>query len=286
MTDQYFYFCIKAMPQAPALKLVPGRTPWTTRLAELTETTAATPAVRLSGPFGNTDFDTYENLVLFAGGIGITPMIALFTHMLHRALAGTAPRCVRSATLVWMTRNMSDFRLFEEFFELYTEESSTRGTVHSNGDDACIAMSAGNTNGADVKPNGNHKTESNNSSNNTNNNGGMARLTGRSSRVDLESGKRLNINGICFHIQLHCTSKGETPHPNTTSTTATAESTQTDYFQRFVVSGRCNAPAVLAQANPGPRTVAAACGPAALSLSVSQAAWELGCDFHAEEFAF
>lgn len=118
------YFYIKAM--RPARDAVCGyhRVPWTARLAALVQEAKAIPTVRLGGPYGNTHFDDYANMVLFAGGIGITPMIAIFNDLLRRAMAGQAPRHIKTATLVWMTRSVSDFRLFEEFFALATRAAN------------------------------------------------------------------------------------------------------------------------------------------------------------------
>ena len=107
-------FYIKAMPKIPGL----ARVPWTQRLADLVQTTTALPMLRLSGPFGHTSFEAYQSLVMFAGGIGITPMIAIFTDLLHRAKHGRPIGSLQSVALVWMSRSVAEFRLFEEIFAL------------------------------------------------------------------------------------------------------------------------------------------------------------------------
>jgi ferredoxin-NADP reductase len=112
--DDGIIFYIKAMPKNPAL----ARVPWTQRLADLVQTAAALPMLRLSGPFGHTDFEGYESLVMFAGGIGITPMIAIFTDLMHRAKAGRHIGRLQSVALVWMSRSIAEFRVFEEIFAM------------------------------------------------------------------------------------------------------------------------------------------------------------------------
>eukprot|EP00048_Salpingoeca_helianthica_P012116 m.174893 g.174893 ORF g.174893 m.174893 type:complete len:910 (+) comp15329_c1_seq4:2068-4797(+) len=112
--DDGIIFYIKAMPKNPALT----RIPWTQRLSELVQTSEALPMLRLSGPFGHTDFEGYESLVMFAGGIGITPMIAIFTDLMHRAKEGRPIGRLQNVALVWMSRSVAEFRLFEEIFTM------------------------------------------------------------------------------------------------------------------------------------------------------------------------
>eukprot|EP00048_Salpingoeca_helianthica_P012115 m.174866 g.174866 ORF g.174866 m.174866 type:complete len:905 (+) comp15329_c1_seq1:85-2799(+) len=114
VTSDGIIFYIKAMPKNPSLT----RIPWTQRLADLTQTADAMPMLRLSGPFGHTDFEGYESLVMFAGGIGITPMIAIFTDLMHRAKEGRPIGRLQNVALVWMSRSVAEFRLFEEIFTM------------------------------------------------------------------------------------------------------------------------------------------------------------------------
>lgn len=107
-------FYIKAMPQQAGTK----RVPWTSRLAELVQTSTALPYLRLSGPFGHLHFNNYKSLVLYAGGIGITPMIAIFTSLLRKANAKEDIGDLQSVVLVWMSRSINEFRLFERIFKL------------------------------------------------------------------------------------------------------------------------------------------------------------------------
>ena len=114
--DDDIVFYIKRMKKS---KLSASRVPWTHRLALLMEESSKYPAIRLSGPFGHTDFELYETVIFFAGGIGITPMIASFTMFLRDALEkkGRFPN-VKCVVLVWMSPASSDFKIFEEVFNL------------------------------------------------------------------------------------------------------------------------------------------------------------------------
>ncbi len=54
----------------------------------------------------------------------------------------------------------------------------------------------------------------------------------------------------------------------------------------FIRSGRCDIRALFEEHGHRTETLAAVCGPPALSQAVSVAAWEHGTDFHAEQFQF
>ena len=82
------------------------------------------PLVRLHGPFGHNDFFHYETLLLFAGGIGITPLIAIFTDLRKKAIAGDESLGnLKTVVLVWMSRSISEFRMFEELFAVLIDEN-------------------------------------------------------------------------------------------------------------------------------------------------------------------
>ena len=84
------------------------------------------PLVRLHGPFGHNDFSHYETLLLFAGGIGITPLIAVFTDLRKKAMAGDKSLGnLKTVVLVWMSRSISEFRMFEDLFAVLIDENLT-----------------------------------------------------------------------------------------------------------------------------------------------------------------
>ena len=107
----------KANPR-PKGKLRNVLSAWTARLAELAKSeTLWLPVMRLHGPFGHNDYSQYENLLLFAGGIGITPLIAIFADLRARALTGDGSiGKLKNVVLIWMSRFVDEFRMFEEIF--------------------------------------------------------------------------------------------------------------------------------------------------------------------------
>ena len=130
--DDSIVFCIKRLKS----KKTSEKRTWTQRLAEraqsittkadeITSGAPVTPlplALRLSGPFGHTDFTSYERLLLVAGGIGITPMIAIFANLKKRQLLGQEIGTLKHVQLVWMSRSVGEFRLFEEVLSLLAED--------------------------------------------------------------------------------------------------------------------------------------------------------------------
>ena len=128
--DDGIVFCIKKMGN----KRPSQRGTWTQRLAEKAQTVpalqldasentiGASLGMRLSGPFGHTDFTSYEKLLLVAGGIGITPMIAIFAHLKKRQLLGLDIGRLKNIQLIWMSRSVGEFRLFEHVMSLLAED--------------------------------------------------------------------------------------------------------------------------------------------------------------------
>ena len=125
LDDGGLLFFIKVMAnKAKAKSKMNVLSAWTARLADLVKADAQwLPLVRVHGPFGHNDFSEYETLLLFAGGIGITPLIAIFADLRARALAGESNlgklKCV---VLVWMSRFVDEFRMFEELLGMIVED--------------------------------------------------------------------------------------------------------------------------------------------------------------------
>ena len=130
--DDGILFCIKRMNS----KRITSRSTWTQRLADRAigqhndgtgpeqESGASTSlAIRLCGPYGYSDFTHYERLLLVAGGIGITPMIAIFYHLKKKQLLNQSVGNLKYVHLVWMSRSVGEFRLFEQIFSLLTRDS-------------------------------------------------------------------------------------------------------------------------------------------------------------------
>ncbi len=73
------------------------------------------PCVRLDGPFGYAPFMEYENLVLIAGGIGITPFVNVVAHV-HRAISCGASVRPRNIQLVWVVQSSTMPALYSDLF--------------------------------------------------------------------------------------------------------------------------------------------------------------------------
>lgn len=127
--DDSIIFHIKVMPQEKKTKknaLGFTRVNWTSRLAQLAELVMSDkdiprPMMRIGGPFGHQHLNMEKNktIILIAGGIGITPMIALFSDIVRRCQTpGDVVTTLRTVALVWMSRSVEEFRLFEEIISL------------------------------------------------------------------------------------------------------------------------------------------------------------------------
>jgi predicted ferric reductase len=66
--------------------------------------------VQLEGPYGDPDLDisNYERVVLIAGGVGITPIMAI----LRQALADGQHRSCKDIRVIWVVRQRKDLEMF------------------------------------------------------------------------------------------------------------------------------------------------------------------------------
>lgn len=239
------------------------RLPWSQRLAQLAEAGCVVPPlVRIYGPFGHLEYTNYESLLLFAGGIGITPMIAIFTHLRKQAVLGQLPVKLKTVVLVWMSRTVAEFRMFEEIFAMVARDQMLNSSVAKN--DSNQAQ----------RP--------------------VMRLEGLASSLTVPSatpgwaaGDAANpasesmaaiISGCSFEVRLHCTRRD--------SFVSLTDPSSPDFVKLFIQSGRCDATQLFASYAHGTETLAAVCGPKSLTQGVSAQAWRSGTDFHAEEFSF
>lgn len=275
--DDSLVFYIKTMGAAPVVKphpinpTVEGGS-WTSRLAELArraEQGVLLPAVRLYGPFGHNDFMQYENLVLFAGGIGITPMIAVFTDLRRRAQRGLGVGALRSVRLVWMSRSVAEFHMFAEIFAMVAQEQpgprASCITLDEEDPDVMTApLSQGHAVAGSPSTHAASCTCPRGASHHTH-------------KMDSEIHTKTDLGQCRFNLQLHCTRRDS--HASLTTPSSP------DYVSMFIISGRCDVPGLLG-AVPGTSTMAAVCGPLLLTASVSEQARVHGCDFHSEQFHF
>ncbi len=277
------YFYIKAMRRTGKSHFGKTHIPWTARLADLVANNTAVPAVRLSGPFGCTHFDEYENLVLFAGGIGITPMIAIFNNLLQKAREGCAPPTMRYVNLVWMARKLADFRFFEEFLQLSLQNETSEEQEKENQQNKFNFAHPTRSCESSTDPDPDETTAEPGTPGTP---GTEAKIKNMKTKLSAARRIGLGINqvhgsvvgNVRFRLQLFCTGRD--------SISATSTGSVLEFINQCVTQGRCDVAEQLRVAGHGPQTIAATCGPDSLSLSVSEAAWKAGCDFHAEQFSF
>lgn len=84
--------------------------------------------VNVDGPYGvPIEFHRYRLLVMFAGGIGITPCMSVMRHLNNVARAGGLTECLNiGVRLIWSTRSMDEMVMMErELQEIAGEEEST-----------------------------------------------------------------------------------------------------------------------------------------------------------------
>lgn len=114
--DGGLIFHIKSHPK-PANAIGCGG--WTGRLASLAQSLEhqdmALPVVRLRGPYGHMPYEDYDYLLLFAGGIGVTPMMRLLVDLHRRARAGQLLRA-KQVVLVWVVPSASLLDLFPDVY--------------------------------------------------------------------------------------------------------------------------------------------------------------------------
>ena len=100
------------------------------KLADLVRRKGATPElidVRIQGPYGNVSFNPfkYENMILVAGGIGVTPLIGLVEDALRRRADGEK----RNVLLIWATRSAHEANMFNKVLAQTSNASQNPGAV-------------------------------------------------------------------------------------------------------------------------------------------------------------
>jgi len=105
-TDDDISFAIKDM----------GQGTWTNRLAQLASDVTEID-VRLDAPYGRAYFTHQPCLLLFAGGIGITPMHSIFREICLRIQAGDQVGALRKVVIVWSSRENSELCMFAETWQ-------------------------------------------------------------------------------------------------------------------------------------------------------------------------
>lgn len=117
-----------------------GKNTWTSRLAriygidsESFSSIPTLPIVNIDGPYGNPpDFTEHRNIILVAGGIGITPIISIFKDLyrLHRQ-NHVKTRQIKNVYLLWVVRDVQSLDMFRDFFDEVMDTASTDTIVAS-----------------------------------------------------------------------------------------------------------------------------------------------------------
>ncbi len=78
--------------------------------------------IRISGLFGSFGFNyfRYEELVLIAGGIGITPFIGILKELYHNK---STNHCIQSIILVWFCREEIIYDIYKDFIDLCIQQN-------------------------------------------------------------------------------------------------------------------------------------------------------------------
>ena len=260
---------IKRMPKSA----IRNRITWSERLGELVDDVVSTksglyPTIRLHGPFGHTDFTEYESLLLFAGGIGITPMIGIFTHLRSAVQQKKNIGKLKSVVLCWNSRSVAEFKMFETILTMFVNEEAQS----LFGADPVSQTSRLEGWGPTLGP-----THDSGSVRGSTPMGKLAVKMLNAAGTDTDSSEA-PPPACKFDIQLHCTRRE--------SYESLTSAASPDRVRLLLQNGRCDIPSLFSAHAHGWETMAAACGPPALMQDVSQNAWLNSTDFHAEQFLF
>jgi ferredoxin-NADP reductase len=116
-----------------------GKNTWTARLARIYGTggqsfarITSLPVVNIDGPYGYPpDFEHQHNIVLVAGGIGITPMISIVKD-LHQLRKQNDPKAMRlkNLYLLWVVRDLAILEMFRDVFDEIHNDHTCKGVFH------------------------------------------------------------------------------------------------------------------------------------------------------------
>ncbi|EGD72680.1 hypothetical protein PTSG_12170 [Salpingoeca rosetta] len=116
-------FTVSSPPSADKLTLHVknmGPNTFTAKLMWVTDTYPLEAIkLRVDGPYGRPlYFDEVENLILVAGGIGVTPMHSILMEIYNRARAGMDVGRIKTVTLVWAVRQAELLHMFNDMQEV------------------------------------------------------------------------------------------------------------------------------------------------------------------------
>jgi ferredoxin-NADP reductase len=105
-----------------------GQGTWSQKVCDWANSSPDTSAIRaeISGPFGGlqVQLPLFKHVVLFAGGVGVTPLLSIFLNLLQKHLSGDEKRC--KVVLVWAVRDASQIAWFEDAWANIAEEAACK----------------------------------------------------------------------------------------------------------------------------------------------------------------
>ncbi len=105
-----------------------GQGTWSQKVCDWANSSPDTSAIRaeISGPFGGlqVQLPLFKHVVLFAGGVGVTPLLSIFLNLLQKHLSGDEKRC--KVVLVWAVRDASQVAWFEDAWANIAEEAACK----------------------------------------------------------------------------------------------------------------------------------------------------------------
>jgi hypothetical protein len=249
---------------------------WTARLARLAESRPSVADLEISvdGPYGRApDFDAADTVVMFAGGIGVTPYLSLLNELVARATlparGGLSCGRLRRAVLVWAVRDPAIFVVMAEQLEplLQSKLVTLSLYVTRKGGDAAppafkpLAAAVAGANTAD-HANGVRVYEQ---------------------CLSMAQGGRPPVDKIIGDLvsDAAAVAAARTARTGSSDRLGPAVDDAAGLSVNVLPSGERVAPPL-----SGSAVVAMVCGPAALSHEVSEAAFKHRVDFHSEVFAF
>jgi hypothetical protein len=256
-----------------------GAGTWTGRLAELAralraaqedadarggrQDPVALPAVSIDGPYGRVGaFEGRDTLVLFAGGIGVTPVHALARELAARREkgggAGALPDSLARVVVVWVVREVELLEAFAEGFAPLLTDASGFFSVHihvSNSKAPRLSMQGGEE--------------------------GSGGGGGGGSAAPLLAGAAAAADGDASAV-----GAGWARQSACDAVAAAAKLTRPDPAAILGAAVREARARRGGRAPPHDAVLAFVCGPAGLVADVSRAAFAQGTDFHAESFTF
>jgi NAD(P)H-flavin reductase len=102
---------------------------WTERLSEYAKSGKNNGHIRVEGPYGHSywdSYDRYETVILFAGGIGITPVYSVFKYLKEMYQKKEGYGVGRKVFLIWVIRTRDMIDILPELRYLANEQTDDK----------------------------------------------------------------------------------------------------------------------------------------------------------------